>query len=178
MYRPIRSTCNSPMREMHAHITERLRISRAADIYPRSPRPYADSPLSRFRASAAQYLALPALRGVELYRYVQCMYKVNIIENGYMDFERNEHKAAVNVEKHVMSFEAAADALSDPYARVVPDGKHSNYEEELFPIGMDLESRMPTIRHCERRGGSAIRIISARRPSRTKERQYRRYRNE
>lgn len=35
-----------------------------------------------------------------------------------------------------MSFEAAADALSDPYVRVVPDGKHSNYEEELFPMGL------------------------------------------
>lgn len=101
-----------------------------------------------------------------------------MIEDRYIEFERDERKAAINVKKHGVSFESAADAFSDPYARIVPDGKHSDYEGRLFPIGMDLESLVLTVCHCERHGGSTIRIISARKSTRTEERQYWRYRNE
>lgn len=99
-------------------------------------------------------------------------------EDGYIDFEWDDRKAAINLEKHGVSFEAAADAFSDSYARVVPDPKHSDYEERFFLIGMDLGSRVLTVCHCERCGGSRIRIISARRSTRSEERQYWRYRNE
>lgn len=98
--------------------------------------------------------------------------------NGYIDFEWDERKAAINLAKHGVSFESAADAFSDPYARVVPDRGHSDYEERFFLIGMDLESHVLTVCHCERHGGSTIRIISVRKSTRTEERQYWRYRNE
>lgn len=95
--------------------------------------------------------------------------------DGYIDFEWDDRKAAVNAEKHGVRFEAAA--FSDPYARVTPDVKHSDFEERFFLIGMDLESRVLTVCHCERRGGSTIRIISARKSTKSEERQYWRYRN-
>lgn len=98
--------------------------------------------------------------------------------DGYIDFEWDENKAALNIRKHDVSFESAADAFSDPYARVVPDVKHSDHEERFFLIGMDLASRVLTVCYCERCGGSVIRIISARRPTKNEERQYWRYRNE
>lgn len=101
-----------------------------------------------------------------------------MIKDGYIGFEWDELKAAANVKKHGVSFEAAAEAFSDPYARVVPDERHSDYEERFFLMGMDLESRVLTVCHCERHGGSTIRIISARRSTRAEERQYWRYRNE
>ena len=101
-----------------------------------------------------------------------------MITGGYIEFEWDDHKAALNLDKHGVSFESAATAFSDPYARVTPDVKHSDYEERFFLIGMDLESRVLTVCHCERRGGSKIRIISARRSTRKEERQYWRYRNE
>ena len=101
-----------------------------------------------------------------------------MIENGYIDFEWDDRKAAINLDKHGVRFESAADAFSDPYARVVPDLRHSDYEERFFLIGMDLESRVLTVCHCERRGGSTIRIISARRSTRSEEKQYWRFRNE
>lgn len=97
-----------------------------------------------------------------------------MIKNGYIEFEWDERKAAVNVKKHGVSFFT----LTDPYARVLPDARHSDYEERFFLIGMDLESRVLTVCHCERHGGSTIRIISARKSTRTEERQYWRYRNE
>lgn len=93
-------------------------------------------------------------------------------------FEWDELKAAANVAKHGVSFEAAADAFSDPYARVSPDVKHSDVEERFFLIGMDLEARVLTVCHCERRGGRVIRIISARKATKTEEQQYWRFRHE
>lgn len=35
--------------------------------------------------------------------------------DGYIDFEWDERKAALNKEKHGVSFDEAADAFSDPY---------------------------------------------------------------
>lgn len=49
------------------------------------------------------------------------MYHVSMIGNDYIEFEWDERKAAINVKKHGVSFESAADAFSDPYARVVWD---------------------------------------------------------
>ncbi|WP_251231634.1 BrnT family toxin [Adlercreutzia aquisgranensis] len=96
----------------------------------------------------------------------------------YIDFEWDDRKAAANVKKHGVSFESAADAFSDPHACVLPDTRHSDYEERFFLIGLDLESRALTICHCEKCGDSTIRIISARKSTRTEEQQYWRYRNE
>ena len=98
--------------------------------------------------------------------------------DGYIDFEWDERKAAINLSKHGVSFESAADAFSDPHARVTPDTRHSDYEDRFFLIGMDLEARVLTVCHCERCGGSKIRIISARKSTKTEARQYWRYRNE
>lgn len=98
--------------------------------------------------------------------------------NGYIDFEWDDRKAALNVSKHGVSFESAADAFCDPYARVVPDVKHSDYEERFFLIGMNYDARVLTVCYCERCAGSRIRIISARMPTKSEERQYWRYRNE
>ena len=98
--------------------------------------------------------------------------------DGYIGFEWDENKASLNIRKHNVSFESAADAFSDPYARVVSDARHSDYEERFFLIGMDLASRVLTACYCERCGGSSIRIISAGRPTKNEERQYWRYRNE
>ena len=103
---------------------------------------------------------------------------MHIMNNdGYIDFEWDEQKANANLGKHGVAFESAAEAFSDPYARVTQDARHSDYEERFFLIGMDLESRVLTVCHCERCGGLRIRIISARKSTRLEEQQYWRYRN-
>lgn len=94
----------------------------------------------------------------------------------YIDFEWDDRKAASNIEKHGVSFESAMEAFSDPYARVSPYPAHSDGEERFFLMGMDLSSRVLTVCHCERRGGTAVRIISARKSTKTEEKQYWRYR--
>ena len=97
--------------------------------------------------------------------------------DGYIDFEWDDEKAAANIRNHGVTFEEAADAFSDPYARLAPDAAHSGEEERFFLIGMDFRARVLTVCHCERRGGTRIRIISARESTRTEAAQYWRYRN-
>lgn len=107
------------------------------------------------------------------------MYNVHTMTaRRYIDFEWDDRKAAINIEKHGVSFDSAIEAFSDPYARIVPDVKHSDYEERFFLIGIDLKSRVLTVCYCERHRGLTIRIISARRSTRNEERQYWSYRNE
>ena len=107
------------------------------------------------------------------------MYHMHIMSmEDCIDFEWDDQKAVINLDKHGVSFESAADAFSDPYARIVPDKKHSDQEERFFLMGMDLKARVLTVCHCERAGGSKIRIISSRKSTKTEERQYWRYRNE
>lgn len=111
--------------------------------------------------------------------YLRYMYNIHtMITDEYIDFEWDDRKAAINLEKHGVSFESAANAFSDVYARIVPDTKHSDDEERFFLLGMDLEARILTVYYCERRYGSVIRIISARKSTKTEEQQYWRYRND
>lgn len=98
--------------------------------------------------------------------------------DGYISFEWDERKAEANLLKHGVSFDSAADAFSDPHARIVPDSRHSDYEERFFLLGMDMGSRVLSVFYCERAAGSSIRIISARKATKAEERQYWRCRNE
>ena len=66
------------------------------------------------------------------------MYHVSMIKNGYIEFEWDERKAAVNVKKHGVSFESAADAFSDPYAASCQMPGIQTTREVLL-IGMDLD---------------------------------------
>ena len=105
------------------------------------------------------------------------MYNMHMLSDGYIDFEWDDRKASSNERKHGVSFDEAADAFSDPWARIVPDERHSDREERFFLIGMDLRSRVLTVVHCRRDVSARIRIISARRATATERDQYWRYRN-
>ena len=98
--------------------------------------------------------------------------------NEHIGFEWDSNKAERNFLKHGVTFESAAHAFSDMFARVVPDLRHSDYEECFFLIGMDLSSRVLTVCYCERKEGMVIRIISARKATKKESEQYWRYRNE
>lgn len=96
--------------------------------------------------------------------------------DAYIDFEWDDQKAATNERKHGVTFYEAETAFSDPWARVIPDPDHSDQEERFILLGMDLASRVLTVVHCERHGGSVIRIISARKATKHEEKAYWRYR--
>jgi len=86
---------------------------------------------------------------------------------GGLHFEWDSEKAAINKEKHGVTFLEAATAFEDDLNLTLPDPMHSEDEERFILIGISAESRLLTVVHAER--GVRIRIISARKPT-TKER--------
>lgn len=93
-----------------------------------------------------------------------------------VDFEWDSGKARINLAKHGVSFEEAMTVFSDPYARVIADPDHSLEEERLVILGMSMRARELVVCHCRRGpGGSTVRIISARKATKSEARQYWRF---
>ena len=81
-------------------------------------------------------------------------------------------KARANIAKHGISFEEAETAFSDEDAILVPDPEHSALEERFLLIGLSVALRVLVVVHCEPDVSGAIRLISARRASRSERGQY------
>ena len=81
-------------------------------------------------------------------------------------------KARANIAKHRIRFEEAETAFSDEDAILVPDPEHSALEERFLLIGLSVALRVLVVVHCERDVNGAIRLISARRATRSERGQY------
>ena len=88
---------------------------------------------------------------------------------GY-EFEWDEAKAKVNVERHGVSFEEATTVFGDPLAMLLSDPDHSRGEERFLVLGMSSRRRVLVVSHAER--PRRTRLISARPASRRERRQY------
>jgi uncharacterized protein len=77
-----------------------------------------------------------------------------------VEFEWDETKAAVNVEKHGVTFQEAATVFGDPLEATMPDLKHSDEEVRILSMGRSALERLLVVSYPER--GSRIRITSAR----------------
>ena len=77
-------------------------------------------------------------------------------------FEWDEHKAAINLKKHGVSFEEARTVFFDERARLIDDPDHSGDEERFVLLGLSGSLRLLLVCHCYRSEGNVIRIISAR----------------
>lgn len=87
--------------------------------------------------------------------------------------EWDDAKARANLRKHGIRFDEAETAFSDDYGLVLPDPDHSSMDEQrLILIGMSAALRVLVVVHCERAGGDIIRLISARRATRSERAQY------
>ncbi len=90
-----------------------------------------------------------------------------------LHFEWEPAKARANARKHGISFEEAETAFSDEHALVLPDPDHSSRDEErLVLIGLSAGLRVLVVIHCVLEGGNVIRLISARRATRSERAQY------
>ena len=87
-----------------------------------------------------------------------------------MEFEWNPRKAAENLRKHKVSFNEAATVFGDFLGSTAPDPDHSFEEHRYVTIGVSDPGRLIMVAHVER--GGRIRIISARRLTRTERRDY------
>ena len=82
-------------------------------------------------------------------------------------------KAQANLRKHGVGFDEAETAFSDDYGLILPDPDHSSVDEErLILLGMSAALRVLVVVHCERAPGDTIRIISARRATKSERAPY------
>lgn len=87
-------------------------------------------------------------------------------------FEWDENKNSINKDKHGVSFEEAVSVFEDPLALVIADPDHSEDEERFIILGMSEELNMLVVCHCYRDNEQTIRIISARKATKTECRYY------
>ena len=87
-----------------------------------------------------------------------------------MEFEWDEEKASENLRKHKVSFTEAATVFGDPLGATVSDPDHSAEEDRLITVGLSSKSRLLIVSHREL--GNRVRIISARRLTRTERKVY------
>ena len=87
-------------------------------------------------------------------------------------FEWDSNKAQTNERKHGISFEAAETAFYDRNARVSYDPDHSQDEDRYLLLGMSESVGLIVVCHVYRENDTCIRIISARRATKTEQQQY------
>jgi hypothetical protein len=87
-----------------------------------------------------------------------------------MEFEWDPGKAGENLRKHKVSFDEASTVFGDHFSVTASDPDHSADEHRYITVGMSNEGRVLMVAHTERR--ERIRIISARKLTRTEKRAY------
>lgn len=92
--------------------------------------------------------------------------------NGNVQFEWDEKKNNANVRKHGVSFEEAQTVFFDPLAKVAEDPKTSGKEPRFIAVGHSSFYRVLLVVHCFRESDSVIRIISARKLTKSERKEY------
>ena len=87
-------------------------------------------------------------------------------------FEWDPSKAVANLRKHGVSFEEAETAFADDHALLLDDPDHSEDEDRLLLLGMSARLRVLVVVHAFREAESVIRLISARKATRSERAQY------
>jgi uncharacterized DUF497 family protein len=90
-----------------------------------------------------------------------------------MRFVWDPAKASLNLRKHGVSFDEAQSVFYDEFAMQFFDEAHSETEERFIMLGMSQAARLLVVVHCERRSGEVVRIISARKATRSEAEHYR-----
>ena len=93
-------------------------------------------------------------------------------------FEWDEEKDSSNKTKQRVSFEEAKTVFFDDHARLIPDPDHSDKEERFILLGFSSHIRLLVVCHCYIKNDEVVRIISARKATKTEKKQYEGYRHE
>ena len=84
----------------------------------------------------------------------------------------DKNKNISNKKKHKVSFEEAQTVFYDENAKVVDDPDHSDLEERFIILGLSYSLRLLVVVHAYRESDEIIRIISARRATKTESKFY------
>ena len=92
-------------------------------------------------------------------------------------FSWDEKKDRTNQNKHGVNFDEAKTVFADEYGRLIPDPDHSEDEDRFILLGLSCQAQLLMVCHCYRKKDDIIRIISARKASKTEIRQYKEFRH-
>jgi len=90
-----------------------------------------------------------------------------------INFEWDDRKDRANQRKHAVSFDEARTVFFDEFAIEFYDDPSSAEEERFLMLGMSLRARLLLVCHCVRNDETTIRIISARKATRSESKLYR-----
>ena len=88
-------------------------------------------------------------------------------------FEWDENKNRLNQKKHGISFREAQTVFYDDEAIVIDAPEHSEEEERFIILGFSSNANLLVVCHCYRASETVIRIISARKATKTEAKFYR-----
>lgn len=91
-------------------------------------------------------------------------------------FEWDSNKNITNQKKHKISFEEAQTVFYDENALLIDDPDHSEEEERFILLGFSLKANLLVVCHCYRQSDSVIRLISARKATKSETKTYTEYR--
>ncbi|TAN43520.1 MAG: BrnT family toxin [Nitrospirae bacterium] len=87
-------------------------------------------------------------------------------------FHWDNQKNISNKKKHGITFEEAQTVFVDENALLIHDPDHSDEEERFIILGMSSNLRTLVVCHCYRKDNEIIRIISARKATRSEQKRY------
>jgi len=90
----------------------------------------------------------------------------------YITFEWDENKNKSNQRKHGISFSEAKTVFFDDNARLIYEPDHSITEERYILLGLSSSLRLLIVIHTYRKNDEIIRIISARKATKSEIKQY------
>ena len=87
-------------------------------------------------------------------------------------FDWDEDKNKINQKKHGIDFYEASSVFYDERAILFDDPDHSTYEDRFLLLGMSDSAKICIVCHCYRDSDTIIRIISARKATKSEEERY------
>lgn len=89
-----------------------------------------------------------------------------------ISFQWDQNKNLANIKKHKVSFEEAKSVFYDGNARLIQDTEHSNNEERFIILGYSSKLKMLIVVHTYKENDEVIRIISARKATKSESKYY------
>jgi len=93
-----------------------------------------------------------------------------------LEFEWDPRKAAANPRKHGISFDEAESVFQDEAALLIADPEHSTRDDRFILLGLSSRIRALVVVHAYREASGSIRLISARKASKSEKSLYERRR--
>ena len=87
-------------------------------------------------------------------------------------FEWDPRKDAANKRKHSISFDEAATVFADDHGLLLDDPDHSTADDRFVLLGLSAAFRVLVVVHAYREHPDTIRIIAARKATRTERTHY------